>query len=61
MKYHVIGRLPTWPDIKLDLIDLDEVTATVATGKRGAISNLLLAETDVALDPGETAALAFLM
>lgn len=41
--------------------DLDEVTATVATSKGSAISNLPLAETDVALDPGEAAALALLV
>lgn len=40
---------------------LDEVTAAIATRKRSTISDLLLAEADVALDPGETTALALLV
>lgn len=42
-------------------MNLDEVTATIATRKRSTISNLLLAEADVALDPGEATALALLV
>lgn len=48
---------PLFRYFKSRLKDLDEVTAAIATRKWSTISNLLLAEANVALDPGETAAL----
>lgn len=52
---------PLFRYIKSHLKALDEVAAAIATRKWSTISNLLLAEADVALDPGETTALALLV
>lgn len=55
------SKCPLSRYIKSHSKDLDEVTAAIATSKRSTIGNLLLAEADVALDPGKTTALALLV
>lgn len=56
-----VTRFPPRYTYKVTFESLDEVTATIATRQWSTVSNLLLAEADVALDPGEATALALLM